>query len=158
MFVGCGEDNTITMAGQTDLCEREPDAIVCVNQAVTNNEFNYSYFVSTANQMYSNFIYTTDIDQYGVYEYWTYNTAIDTLLVGDCEDVAMTYIYQLIQDGVSADNIYMIYGANNNGSNYGHYYVRVILDNNKIYEFNKLDSYTDAGFMRMDYVGSFTKY
>lgn len=139
--------------GYKSMCDRQPNSMSCIKHEDTGHSPSLYEIQITAYTLYQNFTYITDKEQYGVEEYWFDNEVVDEELVGDCDDISLTFISQLLLDGVKPSNIRFI--ASGINGELKHYYVRVKLDNGSYYSFYKIDKYTDILYMQYDSIGVF---
>jgi len=149
-LVGC-DDTIVTSYGK--MCDRDPSSVMCNDHKITSVELGEGYLRSVQREMYSNFTYMTDREQYNKKDYWAHNGLVSEKLIGDCEDISMTFISQLVMDGYSVDKIrLMVSGID---GEIEHIYVTVLLPNDKEFVFFKISQYNDMSYMSMDEIGVF---
>jgi len=149
-LIGC-DDSISTSYGK--MCDRNPSSAMCNNHKITSVELGDSYLRSVQREIYSNFTYMTDREQYDKKDYWIHNGLVSKKLIGDCEDIAMTFISQLIIDGYSVDKIrLMVSGID---GEIKHVYATILLPNDEEFVFFKHSKYDDMSYMSMDEVGTF---
>lgn len=101
--VGCTSTNTDSTKFNA-MCNRQPDSIVC-NVPDTNTIYpSFEYLNRIANELTYNTIYKEDTN-----DYWEHNNLTNELLIGDCEDIAFTFVSQLLLDGVRPETIYIVF-------------------------------------------------
>lgn len=151
---GCMEE--AIQKSYNDMCNREPDSVMCSNQKVTGIDLGKTYLRESRGELYKSWTPKTDKELYGEAEYWTHNETIHEEILGDCEDVSMTFISQLILDGFSADRIKLVLSGTD--GEVKHAYVRVSLEDGKEFTAFWNARYKDISYMQLDNVGRFTKY
>ena len=150
ILTGC--DNNVQDA-YNKMCDRDHDSVMCSNQEINDVDLGRNYIYSTRSELYMNFTYMYDSEQYNIEDYWTHNDTISEKLVGDCEDIAMTFISQLILDGFSADKIKLMISGE--GGEVKHAYTKVTFEDGNEYNFYRHSHFEDMMYMRLDNVGSF---
>lgn len=150
---GCGSVDDTVSTGYSDLCKRQPQSMSCIKHEDTGIEPTYQFIERISSEMMGNFRYIEDIDKYGVKEYWFDNVTTNAMLEGDCDDISLTFISQLIMDGVKPSNIRLV--ASGIDGELKHYYVKVKLSYGMDFDFYKIDKYTDIMYMQYDNTGVF---
>ena len=154
-IIGCESTEDIVKDGYRSLCERQPDSMSCIRHEDVGYVPSLYDMQETSYTLYKNFKYMTDEEQYDSSEYWFDGQLISNELIGDCEDISLTFISQLLIDGVKPSSIRLV--ASGIDGELKHYYVRVELDNGEYYNFYKIDKYTDIMYMQYDNIGVFVK-
>ena len=134
-------------------CNRQPESMSCIKHRQKGFAPEKEYLDAIERAMRSNFIYKTDQDQYGKEEYWFDNVTVSGKLVGDCDDISLTFISQLIIDGVSPDRIWFVVSGTDGEPR--HFYVKVKMDDGTMFNFYGLSKYSDILYMPLDDVGNF---
>ena len=154
-LLGCDSVEDITYKGYNGLCSRQPDSMSCIKHNSGGVSPDIHTVLSVNYEMLNNFTYITDREKYNVDDYWFDNVTTSIPLSGDCDDVALTFISQLIIDGVNPANIrYVVSGEN---GEIKHNYAQVKIDSGYIFNFNKIDEYEDMLYMQYDNIGVFVK-
>lgn len=154
-LIGCQSQEDIINSGYKKLCSRQPDSMSCIKHDYIGYSPDFQYIISVSNNMYSNFTYTTDMEQYGVNEYWYDGITTRNELYGDCDDISLTFASQLILDGVNPSNIRFV--ASGIDGKLKHYYVKVKLASGNWFNFYRIDKYTDIMYMQYNNTGVFVK-
>lgn len=154
-LIACNSTEDIVNKGYTSLCDRQPESMSCIKHEDNGYYASLYDMQVAAYTLYQNFRYMTDEEQYKSNEYWFDGQLISNKLIGDCEDISLTFISQLLIDGVKPSSIRLV--ASGIDGELEHYYVRVELDNGEYYNFYKLDKYTDIMYMQYDNIGVFIK-
>ncbi len=115
MLIGCYEvesyntpfvnDNIekIAFKGQIEMCKEKPNSIFCENTPTIGDiKPTQRYSILLANELDTN-------TYYKVSDSWHYNETIYNYLIGDCEDVAMTLINHMVEDGIDKKYLYLVY-------------------------------------------------
>lgn len=156
LLIACNSTEDIVNKGYISLCDRQPESMSCTKHNDDGYYANIDVVQSMNREIYSNFTYMTDEEQYNSSEYWFDGQLVSNKLIGDCEDISLTFISQLLIDGVKPSSIRLV--ASGIDGELKHYYVRVELDNGEYYNFYKLDKYTDIMYMQYDNIGVFVKW
>lgn len=168
---GAGETNTgvlsvnepMTLSGNYKaMCDRQPYSVMCgMNPRVEVNPFDVEYLENVKAELYGNFTYADDIKEDGTAtDYWAHNDYTSEALTGDCEDISMTLISQLVLDGYPPQSIKLVISGD--GVVARHAYVRVTLEDGSPWEFytvEKVDGVVlqDMHYMQLDNATGFTK-
>ena len=152
---GCNSTGNIINNAYSNLCSNQPSSMSCIKHEDNGYYPSYKQVYDVAIEMYSNFTYETDMSQYGVEEYWFDNEITSIPLKGDCDDISLTFISQLLINGVKPSSIRLV--ASGVDGKLKHYYVKVKLDSSKYFDFYKIDKYTDIMYMQYDNIGVFIK-
>lgn len=155
LLVACSSTEDIVNSAYRGLCDRQPESMSCVNHEYIGYAPSFYYVNDVANEMSRNFIYASDTSRYGVDEYWFDGEKTSIKLIGDCDDISLTFISQLILDGVAPSNIRLV--ASGINGKLKHYYARVKLDDDTYYNFYIDNRYTDIMYMQYDNIGVFKK-
>lgn len=154
-LIGCDSIEDITYKGYNGLCNRQPESMSCIKHTDSGFTPSFQTISPIMYEMFDNFTYVTDSEQYGKQDYWLDNITTDKHLSGDCDDIALTFISQLILDGVNPSKIrYVVSGKN---GEIEHNYAQVVLDSGEVFYFNKIDEYSDMLYMQYDNVGTFVR-
>lgn len=127
-----------------DFCSREA-SVICTQEgagdSISSTTASSAFF-----ELQGNYTYMSDLDQYGVDDYWHANSDVNVTLIGDHCDKSVTLINSLIYDGGNPGDIKLI--ASGTGAEVKHYYVEI---NGLVY--NKDQSYDDIFYMSIESVG-----
>ena len=125
--------SSIYFYGHKDLCKTQPDDMLCKTDiSIGDIKPTREYALEILNEMNSNFRYKGEDG-----DIWVYNSSIHENLVGDCEDIAMTMIHHMIEDGIDRKHIIM---------------ATELWSDNVWHIFVGLN--TDEGWLHLDYYGS----
>ena len=115
LFVGCKEDlsygtpyiednmTNIVFKGHIDMCYERPTSIFCEDSVLTGDTRpTMAYAVSIANRL-------DDNTRYEISDNWHYNYTVDEYLIGDCEDVAMTIVQHMVDEGIDKKYLSLVY-------------------------------------------------
>ena len=130
LLTGCYDFNLI--GKYNSMCMRYDDSPLCVEFEAEGYYPTKSYLKFISKQMYKNFTYVSD----GSKDSWDPNWTVFEKLEGDCDDITLTFISQLLLDGINPDNIEIVISKNDEGE--GHVYARILMDNGEYYDFYKI--------------------
>jgi len=144
-FIGCSEQTVwgdkpfiemeqenMRSAEHIELCERKPSSMFCKTvTSIGDIQPTKEYTIRVLKEMNSNFKYVVNFR-------WAYNTSIYEHLEGDCEDIASTMAYYMINDGIDTKYLHLAY--------------RKISDT-EAHLFLAVDT-IDAGLLHVDYSNS----
>ena len=118
LLIGCGEKENIVwgylpfiemdqshvvLKEQTQLCKDNPESIFCSTTCgVGHDKPTSEYTLGVLREMNSNFTYIAD-------DTWHYNQSVESLLRGDCEDIASTMAQHMINEGIGTQYLYLVY-------------------------------------------------
>ena len=134
LLTGCWDFNLI--GKYKSMCMRYDDSPLCVEFEANGFDPSEQYLDVRAYQLYRNFTYVSDGDK----DRWDPNWTVFEKLEGDCEDISLTFISQLILDGVNPDNIEIVFSKGKEG---GHIYARILMDSGEYYNFYYISTNTD---------------
>ena len=123
--------SSLVMGGHVDMCNELPESIFCIESpSVGDIQPTKAYAVELANIL---FIHT----DYVVTNEWYYNYTVYEDLRGDCEDVAMTIVQHMVDEGIDKKYLHLVWYKTEEGS---HLFVAV--------------DTVDAGLIHIDYQDS----
>lgn len=154
MLNGCGTYND-SHGKYKPFCERQPDSVSCTQYKPTSMIPSYRQMYDAHFEIYENFTYITDKEQYGVDDHWFDNQVSNAKFKGDCEDISLTFISQSILDGYNPANFRLVMSGKH-GIIY-HAYVQVETSDGIVFNFYKNEQYEDIEYMQYDNIGAFIR-
>lgn len=153
LLVACNSTEDIVNKGYASLCDRQPGSMSCMKHEDNGYYASLYDMQVTSYTLYQNFRYMTDEEQYNSSEYWFDGEFISNKLIGDCEDISLTFASQLIMDGVKPSSIRLV--ASGIKGELKHYYINVELDDGTDFKFYHIEEYTDIMYMQYGNTGVF---
>lgn len=124
--------NKLVLSNHKTFCEENPEDMFCKNDiSIGDIQPTQAYALGLAKTMFNN-------TSYKVTDRWYHNKTVYEHLTGDCEDVAMTIVNHMIDDGIDRKYIVLVYRMTSETT--AHMFVAV----NTI----------DAGWIHIDYENS----
>ena len=144
LLVGCKQDlsyntpyiednrTSVVFKGHIDMCYEIPTSIFCEDSpSVGDTRPTMAYAVTIANRLDNN-------TRYEISDNWHYNYTVDEYLIGDCEDVAMTIIQHMVDEGIDKKHLHLVYR---------------LVSTTEAHMFVAVDT-IDRGLIHIDYAGS----